>query len=164
LTPASRRQNHTTSPSASRAVRQQHISVHRIPPRVRDDRERPSVGRDGGSSRFDLGKSRTKIFLQRGLDREINDLLVGHVGARVLLVRSHCEERSDEASTLCRPRDGLLRGACHRARIRATRWLAMTRPVDLRHSRNAAALCSPALRHSPYRPTNRSAKYAMVLR
>jgi hypothetical protein len=23
--------------------------------------------------------------------------------------------------------DGLLRGACHRARIRATRWLAMTR-------------------------------------
>jgi hypothetical protein len=24
------------------------------------------------------------------------------------------------------PRDGLLRGACHRARIRATRWLAMT--------------------------------------
>jgi hypothetical protein len=24
------------------------------------------------------------------------------------------------------PLDGLLRGACHRARIRATRWLAMT--------------------------------------
>jgi hypothetical protein len=41
LTPASRRQNHTTSPSASRAVRPQHISVHRIPPRVRDDREPP---------------------------------------------------------------------------------------------------------------------------
>ncbi len=39
----------------------------------------------------------------------------------------HCEERSDEAihaSVL--PRHGLLRGACHRARIRATRWLAMT--------------------------------------
>src|SRR3954454_6490240 len=25
-----------------------------------------------------------------------------------------------------KPRDGLLRGTCHRARIRATRWLAMT--------------------------------------
>ena len=39
----------------------------------------------------------------------------------------HCEERSDEAihSSFTR-RDGLLRGACHRARIRATRWLAMT--------------------------------------
>src|SRR4051794_28647936 len=31
LTPASRRQDHTTSPSASSAVRPQHISVHRIP-------------------------------------------------------------------------------------------------------------------------------------
>ena len=27
---------------------------------------------------------------------------------------------------LSKLRDGLLRGACHRARIRATRWLAMT--------------------------------------
>ena len=34
LTPASRRQNHTTSPSASRAVRRQHIRVHRIPHRA----------------------------------------------------------------------------------------------------------------------------------
>ena len=29
-------------------------------------------------------------------------------------------------SILASLRDGLLRGACHRARIRATRWLAMT--------------------------------------
>jgi hypothetical protein len=32
LTPASGRQNHTTSPSASRTVRQKRIRVHRIPP------------------------------------------------------------------------------------------------------------------------------------
>ena len=38
LTPASGRRDHTTSPSASRAVRHQHIRVHRIPPRVRDVR------------------------------------------------------------------------------------------------------------------------------
>jgi hypothetical protein len=39
----------------------------------------------------------------------------------------HCEERSDEAIQLSfLLRDGLLRGANHRARIRATRWLAMT--------------------------------------
>jgi hypothetical protein len=49
----------------------------------------------------------------------------------------HCEERlvrrsssseggSDEAIHFTMPRHGLLRGACHRARIRATRWLAMT--------------------------------------
>src|SRR3954454_16731568 len=47
LTPASRRQDHTTSPSAFSTVRQRCVRVHRIPPRVRDDRERPSVERDG---------------------------------------------------------------------------------------------------------------------
>jgi hypothetical protein len=41
LTPASGRQDHTTSPSASSAIRQERISVHRIPPHVRDDRETP---------------------------------------------------------------------------------------------------------------------------
>jgi hypothetical protein len=52
LTPASGRQDHTTSPSASRAVRQRRQSVHRIPqPNVRDDRETPLVqGR--GTARF----------------------------------------------------------------------------------------------------------------
>ena len=33
---------------------------------------------------------------------------------------------SDEAIQLTMPHYGLLRRACHRARIRATRWLAMT--------------------------------------
>jgi len=47
--------------------------------------------------------------------------------ARLLNINCHCEERSDEAIQLQdKPHDGLLRGACHRARIRATRWLAMT--------------------------------------
>jgi hypothetical protein len=51
LTPASGRQDHTTSPSASDAIRQRRIRVHRIPSRVSDDRERPSGGRDGGVMR-----------------------------------------------------------------------------------------------------------------
>src|SRR5207237_8487743 len=38
---------------------------------------------------------------------------------------SHCE-LSEAIQLLISRRDGLLRGACHRARIRATRWLAMT--------------------------------------
>jgi hypothetical protein len=41
LTPASRRQDHTTSPSASGALVRSAIRVHRIPPHVRDDRETP---------------------------------------------------------------------------------------------------------------------------
>jgi hypothetical protein len=44
LTPASGRQDHTTSPSASSAFVLSAISVHRIPPRVRDDREPPLCG------------------------------------------------------------------------------------------------------------------------
>ena len=42
LTPAPRRPNHTTSPYASGAYVYRALSVHRISPRVRDDRERPS--------------------------------------------------------------------------------------------------------------------------
>ena len=39
-------------------------------PYVRDDRETPLFReRDGGGYRFDLGKSRSEIFLQTGLDR-----------------------------------------------------------------------------------------------
>jgi hypothetical protein len=41
LTPASGRQDHTTSPSAGQRIRQSAAHVHRIPPRVRDDREPP---------------------------------------------------------------------------------------------------------------------------
>jgi hypothetical protein len=48
LTPASGCRDHTTSPSASRAVRQRRIRVHRIPSRVCDDRERPSGGTGWG--------------------------------------------------------------------------------------------------------------------
>src|SRR3954468_12062722 len=42
LAPAPRRPNHTTSPYASGAYVDRAVSVHRISPRVRDDRERPS--------------------------------------------------------------------------------------------------------------------------
>ena len=41
LTPASGRQDHTTSPSAGQRIRQSAARVHRIPPRVRDDRDTP---------------------------------------------------------------------------------------------------------------------------
>ncbi len=41
LTPASGRQDHTTSPSATTALVSRRHRVHRIPPRVRDDRDPP---------------------------------------------------------------------------------------------------------------------------
>jgi hypothetical protein len=44
LTPASGCQDHTTSPSAISAVRHLRFRVHRIPSRVRDDRDTPLQG------------------------------------------------------------------------------------------------------------------------
>jgi hypothetical protein len=48
------------------AIRQRRRSVHRIPPRVRDDRERPSEGRDGQGYIADLPDGLSEIFLQGG--------------------------------------------------------------------------------------------------
>src|ERR1700752_1954243 len=47
LAPASRRQDHTTLPCALAPFVTGTTSVHRIPPRVDDVAQRPSVGRDG---------------------------------------------------------------------------------------------------------------------
>ena len=80
LTPASGRQDHTTSPSASAQFVKSAISVHRIPPHVCDDRETPlRQGRDDSRYRFDLGQARSGIFLQRGLDTRIEKLPVGQI-------------------------------------------------------------------------------------
>ena len=68
LTPAPRRPNHTTSPYASGAYVYRALSVHRISPRVRDVRERPSIGRDGRSYAADLPENEGRIFLIPGLD------------------------------------------------------------------------------------------------
>ena len=48
LTPAPRRPDHTTSPYASGAYVSRAINVHRISPRVRDDREAPLICRETG--------------------------------------------------------------------------------------------------------------------
>src|SRR6476659_3225790 len=62
LTPASGRQNHTTWPYANSAVVFGTARVHRIPPRVDDVGQRPSVGRDNDGYRSDLGPRATEIF------------------------------------------------------------------------------------------------------
>jgi hypothetical protein len=42
-------------------IRRHAARVHRIPPRVRDDRERPSEGQDGASCKFDLPDTESEI-------------------------------------------------------------------------------------------------------
>src|SRR5260370_26279661 len=87
LTPASRRQDHTTSPSAATSLVSAPLIAHRPfdPPCHHVARLgaaastashpasvtiaiRPSVGRDGGGYRFDLGLARMGIFLETELD------------------------------------------------------------------------------------------------
>jgi len=53
--------------------------VHRIPPNVRDDGQRPSFGRDGRSCRSDLPDGLSEIILQAGLDTQVIDLPVGQI-------------------------------------------------------------------------------------
>jgi len=67
LTPAPGRQDHTTSPSASRALVRSTISVHRIPPRVDDVAQRPSW-RDGTADDIALicVSEKQKYFCKRG--------------------------------------------------------------------------------------------------
>ena len=89
LTPASGRQDHTTSPSAlapfvsspfdrSQAVLRPALPSRREPNAAASTAShpasvtiaiRPSVGRDGGSSRSDLGQTETEIFFKMRLDR-----------------------------------------------------------------------------------------------
>src|SRR5882757_9201340 len=82
LTPASGRQDHTILPSAKASLvrslgdrsqasstrpaitsRAKRCRVHRIPPRVRDDRDTPLWGTRRRGSRTDLGQAGMEIFL-----------------------------------------------------------------------------------------------------
>ena len=69
LTPASGRQDHTALPSASTPLVLRCRRVHRIPPNVRDDGQRPSYrGETGEVLEVILPDELSEIFLARGLD------------------------------------------------------------------------------------------------
>ena len=69
LTPASRRQDHTTSPSAlALFVKSAAASIASNPASV-TIAIRPSSGVDGCGYKSDLGFRKTRIFFQTGLDR-----------------------------------------------------------------------------------------------
>src|SRR5436305_11711536 len=71
-------------------VRQRCLRVHRIPPRVRDDRDTPLlVGRDGTAYSFDLGQVRTKLFLKMGVDSKSRSPLICPAGLSRSMVDPH---------------------------------------------------------------------------
>src|ERR1700720_1996136 len=102
LTPASGRQDHTILPSAKSVSRQRAVDrsqiqrtrpaipsrakrcrVHRIPPRVRDDRDTPLWW--GGMARIcrdDLPDEHSEIFLPWGLDTPVDKSPDGQITTR----------------------------------------------------------------------------------
>jgi hypothetical protein len=77
LTPASGRQDHTASPSATTALVIRRHRVHRIPPRVRDDREPPLSSGETFRIYADLQFLKIRIFSRGGIDEVLGELTVG---------------------------------------------------------------------------------------
>ena len=73
------------------AVRYRHLSVHRISPRVRDDREPPlRWDETAGISEVIWVWCEEGIFLQRGLDGKVRARLICPTGCASSLRRNHC--------------------------------------------------------------------------
>ena len=128
MRPASGRQDHTTSRSASSALVCSAISVHRIQLHVRDNCETP-LWRSGTARVLNLiWGIREAIFLQQGLDSFGVRGLICPSGSHIAVTQRavspprHCEEQRNEAvhSFVPAVRMDWLRGACYRARICAT--------------------------------------------
>ena len=67
LTPASGRRDHAFSPSAKTALVSRSFRVHRISPRVRDDRDPPlSSGETGGDKSLICPTTKAEYFSQQG--------------------------------------------------------------------------------------------------
>jgi hypothetical protein len=95
LTPASGRQDHTTSPSASASpVKRASASTASRPASV-TSRAAPLSGTGRRGYRFESGQARSGIFLRRGLDREVTDLPVGQISCagRISRRRNRPSER-----------------------------------------------------------------------
>src|SRR5438309_7749003 len=81
LTPASRRQDHTTSPSASVLFVSRTSASIASRPAVVTIASAPDVGRDGPGYGFDLPDGESQIFLPMGLDRNFAQQLICPSGA-----------------------------------------------------------------------------------
>ena len=97
LTPAPRRQDHTTSPYASATLVRRDISVHRISPHVRDDREAPFIRRETrGVMPLICPTARAEYFCARD-GQALADLPVGLVDTAF----RHCERSEAIHSAAC---------------------------------------------------------------
>ena len=104
LTPAPRRQDHTTSPYASCALVLRALHVHRIPPRVRDDREPPLVTGETRGLITDLPSVEIRALLKGEL-RTLRGQLVAAIPASAdRATRLHLEDSRDAIDEILDPR------------------------------------------------------------
>jgi hypothetical protein len=89
LTPASRRQNHTTSPSAPVPFVSSTFASTASRPAFVTIASAPCLGRDGAGYGFDLGEAGRNIFLQMGLDRHLAKQPVGQIGPMLSFPEAH---------------------------------------------------------------------------
>src|SRR5258708_24605653 len=168
LTPASGCQDHTTSPSAFVPFVNGTISVHRIPSRVRDDREAPLEWNETAKVLRVIWVNRkqeyfltrdwtTQITLIRfnkiaprrrdydAADLPVGQISVGWARSSPVIARSNATKQS---SFLRRGTTaGLLRGACHRA--------AQSADPLARNDGDGPAGAAPRIKHHP--PSGRGA-------
>jgi hypothetical protein len=120
--------------------------------------ELQKMGRDGShpaASFFRSGSVRAKVMPY--LRGEIAELCLPSLRGALLSAEARLRAKADatKQSTLSSLlRYGLLRGTCHRARVRATRWLAMTLRRRLLHLAPQPCVMSLtvlriAVRHGP---------------
>jgi hypothetical protein len=156
LTPASGRQDHTTSPSAYARFVKRAISVHRIPPRVRDDRERPSEGRDGENHTDDSISEKQKDFCKGDWTRHNSkasgrqsDLPVGQIGLQGFIMMGLSAEQSPSLrrSDCCEkefPQQRQIAARIVRTRawrpLRNRRWQGAATAAPSRHCRIASRI------------------------
>jgi len=121
LAPASGRQDHTISPSAPAPLVLRRQNVHRIPPRVRDDRDTPLLSRrDGANIRLIWVSEKAKYFFRGGWTGESKNSPTGKSVAlaavlrasRSLLLRIFHRHREEPS---CPPKAAFERRRMHRA-------------------------------------------------
>jgi hypothetical protein len=149
LTPASGRQDHTTSPSAHMPFVSDTATSTASRPASVTIAIRPSVGRDGKGYRFDLGLAGTEIFLKMGLDSRTAEQPVGQINheclvdlilksARIYLRPHPCVTALplSPAERVCARLEGWPRAAAHSKSMSSYRMIRGSgRALELRPNR-----------------------------
>ena len=101
--PASRHQDHTTSPSASAPFVNGAISVHRIPTRVDDVGQRPSMGQDTRLVELICPTGKAEYFFCQIWTGQINLIRLSNLA----FLRRAAPRMKPTARRACRPYDWL---------------------------------------------------------